>query len=872
MNFYERELSARNTNGEGEVYRLPCNRYMVYSDQFNNCYLSDSKVAIYIDAMPRIFKSLGQEEHEIEFLKTYNTRSTSNPRPLGRDTFSSHEINTIKSTIENSLTQRNIERFNGTCRDFYATFDPECSCCPICYFNKTSNVNTNVDEEETLIKYFTADPKTYSRIKSFIVENMDRLFISKYDLHATKYLGYKSRKPLIIDFFKFLCSVLVRYDDLTYFIESKEAARTDFYDEALKYLNEHYDYEDNPDKATADDIDIKNICDDFIERVVLDTAVVTAETFNKSFKKITKEEIHIENYGVDMPANEQMAIGSTSDNKEESAEPATDDESNADTVDFSNQAITTGPSKVDNESTTSEEAVENEPVADDGRENDDVGDYDDQPEYEDSALDVAMAGYSGESDNEEEMTSDASEYYAEMAKHYTDEDEAPAGEFEDVPANAEDVVDIAPAQSVPAAESETNTEDNKSDKAGESAATVETTALATVSPTALSTDKDEPADAESTDADIVLTEKEGDTWLYPVKPLAENNYIIDNHIDNLADYGIIAIDNNQWYLMQFESSVLTNTYMCIEAVTDSSGMDYLVFYDRMRKTYFSVELHDESECMDIIRPYLTRNKYIKICFQPFYLYAFGRKYNIDFKNVFSIQTCYSYFLKNRPLVGYEEIINFFIDKPLCEYAPYTIPMLLVGMQMYPTICSRCSKKLSDPTLLNDVDAMRYFDEALGRSYYVGDLYKDTGKKPPFKMTGPNQYEFDQEDRGTTLIEGEYFTCQFIIEKKHKLSEEECWMMIKGAIEMLASKGRFRKLHIYITDMNKTMLQLFVPKYNVSYMETSLMSVFSEVNRVKLRGKRYKMIFCQDESKVIKEIGTEEKSEDIKDQEETKKDE
>ena len=186
--------------------------------------------------------------------------------------------------------------------------------------------------------------------------------------------------------------------------------------------------------------------------------------------------------------------------------------------------------------------------------------------------------------------------------------------------------------------------------------------------------------------------------------------------------------------------------------------------------------------------------------------------------------------------------------------------------MYPTICARCSKKLDSPQLLNEVDAMRYFDEAMGRSYYVGDLYEKTGDIPPFKLTGPNQYEFTTEERGNTLVEGEYFTCTFLIDGKHEITEDDSWTMIKGAIEMLAGKGRFRKLHIYITYMTKTTLKLFVPKYNVSYMETSIMSVFSEVNRVKLNNKKYKMMFRQDEATAVKAKQTEKELELDKDEE------
>ena len=71
-------------------------------------------------------------------------------------------------------------------------------------------------------------------------------------------------------------------------------------------------------------------------------------------------------------------------------------------------------------------------------------------------------------------------------------------------------------------------------------------------------------------------------------------------------------------------------------------------------------------------------------------------------------------------------------------------------------------------------------------------------------------------------------------------------------------------------MTKTTLKLFVPKYNVSYMETSIMSVFSEVNRVKLNNKKYKMMFRQDEATAVKAEQAEKELELDKDEEDKSK--
>lgn len=867
MSFYEHVSATHNKHGDGDVYKLPCNRYMVYSKQFNKCYLNDPGVARYITAMSNIFDKFGLKDAKFEYFSTYNTMSVENPRPLGQDRIKPEELPRILEVIKKCNVGTIFENFKGTCKEFYREFDSTCACCPICGYNE-DRTTSHVDDEEILIAYLLSDPETFNRVKPFYDEHKDEMFKSMFDLHYNKYLDYKSNKPFMFHFYKTFCSVILSYEDIAYFVNEKEAAETDFKNTFFDYMDENYHYNENPDLAIADDIDLKLFCSEFLDRFIYRPSVTNAKGFNVAYKNITGKDIRIEDYNTTVaysfsePAatnddvDDDYVLGS--DDSGETVNDAIEPEDNladiSETDELKNTTLPTPDdaevSEIDEETSENDEGFDEtvedleEPEDEDTKSVEEpiVEDVPEDIVTEDYGYDPAMDGYMPE---EMPISEDAAQFYDAMAEEYEPVDESDKeAPIEDVPADEMPFSDDEPVKEV--------TETSEP-----------TTALAVTGTTEVTTDIED-------DSDVTLHENEEDTWAFPVKTLGEDNFIIDNHIDNLKDYGIIPIDNDKWYLMQFESSVLTNTYMCVEAVTDSDGNDYLVFFDRMRKTYFSVQMSKDSECMEIIKPYLTRNKYIKICFQPYHLYAFGRKYDIELKKIFSIQTCYSFFTKDWPLVGYEETINFFIDNPLSEYAPRNIPMLLVGMQMYPTICARCSKKLDSPQLLNEVDAMRYFDEAMGRSYYVGDLYEKTGDIPPFKLTGPNQYEFTTEERGNTLVEGEYFTCTFLIDGKHEITEDDSWTMIKGAIEMLAGKGRFRKLHIYITYMTKTTLKLFVPKYNVSYMETSIMSVFSEVNRVKLNNKKYKMMFRQDEATAVKAEQTEKELELDKDEEDKAK--
>ncbi len=884
MSFFEYVISKHNLHGDTEKFQLPCVRYMVLSNQFDKCYKEDPNVARFILAVARIFKNYGLKEKRFDCFCLYNARSTKFPKPFNMEKLSPQTFPQQLHSVHKEYEGKDaFVPFQGTCKDFYREFDETCLGCVMCQFD-TEKCNAYAKYEETLVKYLTSSPDVFAQIKAFYEEHIDELFKSKMDLHYNKEsIQYKGNKPFVFAFMKSLCYVLLVYDDIRYFREDIKDSTDDYIDRYLKYMDRTYQFHMNPDVTTADRIDLENICKEFLDRFLREANTTTASEFNEAYKNITGKDIRIENYikkknplvcnsvkSVLKNAEEDRVVGNNITHDIEPGDSVSDLESSEENKkNISEQDVAEKSEEDDKQDMKDTSKRETSDEKDD--EDDEVSSYYDSEDADyqetgsivnDPALDGFETAENGIDDTPVEMTEEQAKYYETAAKEHSDIDDA----FDNF------TLDTGVEEALQNGSMENYEDDTLSKQATHN--NIEETLLPSpdtvtnvtaTETTALSVTASTKLVAENTEElEYALKESEDDKWEIPVRTLGEGNYIIDNHINNLESYGIISIDNDKWYMMQFESSVLTNTFMCVEAVVDDEGKDYLVFFDRMRKTYFSARLAEKSECMEIIKPYLTRSKYIKICYQPYHLYAVGRKYGIEFKKIFSIQTCYSYLTKDWPLVGYEETINFFIDRPLSEYAPKNIPMLLVGMQMYPTICARCSKKLDDPKRLNEIDAMRYFDEALGRSYYVGDLYETTGDVPPFKLVGPNKYEFTDIERGRTLIAGEYFTCTFIpnsLQNKYQTTEDDCWELIKGAVEMLASKGRFRKLHIYITRMDKTTLKLFVPRYNISYMETSIMSVFSEVNRLKLDNKRYKMMFRQDAAEVAERITDTEKKDD-----------
>ena len=324
----------------------------------------------------------------------------------------------------------------------------------------------------------------------------------------------------------------------------------------------------------------------------------------------------------------------------------------------------------------------------------------------------------------------------------------------------------------------------------------------------------------------------------------EDDFIINNEFRDVDNYAEHLKNSTAW--MFFENTVLSDRFMAVEALRDANGADFLLFFGRSRKCFFYLYMTD-AETLSMIKPYLTRNSYIKITYQPYHIYSFGRKYNIELKRVFSIQTCYSFFNKQTPLLSYEDTINSFCTKKISDNMDDGYPMLLAGMKMYPYIYSQCNRLLKNSDTLSQMDTFVHYDEAIGCSYYIEGLYEDTKSIPAYKLVGNGAYFFPVEERGRVLIAGRYF--DFRIGEGY--SENEAKKVIVGVITYLAEKGRFRKCNIYVCDITPVMVRFFIPAYYVKYFETLFSRIFSDIAREKV-GKKLNLLLREEIAEAVPE--------------------
>lgn len=349
----------------------------------------------------------------------------------------------------------------------------------------------------------------------------------------------------------------------------------------------------------------------------------------------------------------------------------------------------------------------------------------------------------------------------------------------------------------------------------------------------------EPIDTEYTETPIIEQKLR---YGSVVHGLSDTDFIIDNTFDEVERYAEHLTNSTAW--MFFENTVLSDRFMAVEALHTSDKRDFLLFWGRGKKCFFFLYMTD-SDVMEMIKPYLTRNQYIKISYQPYHIYAFGRKYGIEIKRVFSIQTCYSFLNNGTPLLTYEDTINYFCTKKMNEKMDDNYPMLLAGMKMYPFICSQCNRLLKESGTLAKMDSFVDYDEAISRSYYIDDLYENARGIPAFQLVGANAYVFPQVERGKVLTPGKYFNFQI----GEGYESYEAKRVIIGVITYLAEKGRFRKCNIYLCNITDMTVKFFIPDYYVRYFETLFSRIFADIAKEKV-GKKLKLLLHEDTADAV----------------------
>lgn len=320
--------------------------------------------------------------------------------------------------------------------------------------------------------------------------------------------------------------------------------------------------------------------------------------------------------------------------------------------------------------------------------------------------------------------------------------------------------------------------------------------------------------------------------------IGEDNYIIDNKQSECLEF---SMDLSQpGAIMSFENAILKDRFMSIEAIVDDNGREILIFRSRRGAVPFFHVYMDNKNCLEYISPYLSKRSFLKICYQPYYLYSYCRKYKVPLKRVYSICTCHSllvteYTAENAralKVLSYRKTLESYISEEWKD----NLPALLAGMSVYAYVTKQQERRLqvveqegfSEQSMLVEMDELVYYDEALGLSYKLDNLFTlDTGIKTLFKLSGHNEFEYTPIDSIKTMPAGKFV--EFVIDTElTKL--EYAHQIVRGVIIDLVENGRFRKINMYIIDARNNRLKLFIPEYYFQHLMTILSSTFTSVAR------------------------------------------
>lgn len=811
MSLYEELVNFTYVDGkpDGTNYCCPCNRYISYSKKFSkdkNISIDNPSLYEYVYTFFRVLKqeypnaddesgttkTSDKAKEELyrfadQFVEDNGNIFSCFSKNANSDHYIGQYINTYHSKLKSEITTYN------SCTDYYSNYDSSLSVCNLCHFSAGKfKINSHEHEEELLLRLLVLNKHNFNLLKPIFAENLEKIFACVIDLHS-------GLKPLEDPLYPFIFPIYQEYVRAIFSLD-----------------------------IDIDSVDVSAVSSSIANTIFDNAPLVSRNNYSAATKKLLETIIRhltarlFEERDMFELSSDELALLEAF--LKEIVEDVSSLDKLATSFNCSFESVEESPSE------EAEDAIFEKEINEESDDN-----YIPPQDFIPGIEDVR------ENSDDENVPSDddliASQSFDEVIvpndiglEDATIEDKTPSVETITSSDNP-----LLPAVSTPTQVVSTSDLDAE--------ASEETVNSENMSDGALHMDEsllnNEPVDVTCTETPVI--EKKAQ-YSSVVHGLSDKDFIIDNTFDNVESYAEHLTNSTAW--MFFENTVLSDRFMSVEALHTSDKKDFLLFWGRGRKCFFFLYMTD-ANVLEMIKPYLTRNQYIKVSYQPYHIYSFGRKYDIEVKRVFSIQTCYSFLNNGTPLLSYEETINSFCIRKMNDKMDDGYPMLLAGMKMYPYICSQCNRMLKDSGTLAKMDAYVDYDEAISRSYYIDSLYENSQGVPAFQLVGANAYYFPQIERGKVRTPGRYFNFQI----GEGYESYEAKRVIVGVITYLAEKGRFRKCNIYLCDITDMTVKFFIPEYYVKYFETLFSRIFTDIAKEKV-GKKLKLLLHEDTAEVV----------------------
>lgn len=205
-------------------------------------------------------------------------------------------------------------------------------------------------------------------------------------------------------------------------------------------------------------------------------------------------------------------------------------------------------------------------------------------------------------------------------------------------------------------------------------------------------------------------------------------------------YPFHILTDNAFVLHHFEAFLLYNPVFGLEIVTDAdTGKNNLLFCASKQFYYACAE--ENKNMLDLLRTYFSKSKIRRqVCLEPYRLYAFAKKNNLPYHNIYSLRTAYKVlktaqkksYMKT-PAAMVKELAsrtNQYGFSPYIFAMPYYVKMYEV-LEANPVFQKEPQQK--DFLLHSGIDAL------LGISYELKELAETTS--PLFTLDEQRDYQF-----------------------------------------------------------------------------------------------------------------------------------
>lgn len=267
--------------------------------------------------------------------------------------------------------------------------------------------------------------------------------------------------------------------------------------------------------------------------------------------------------------------------------------------------------------------------------------------------------------------------------------------------------------------------------------------------------------------------------------------------------------------ISFESYVTSEKMFCAECVACEDGKEYLLLWVASRHSFFYADM-DNVNARELLLPLFSMKSIDVICYSPYAIYAYIRRYGGQVRSLHSIQTFH--YMINRDDPDYLSVVRFYGVRPAVPGVTFkfsgTLSSHVFFYMPYYKIIKIKQERLLPDNLSGLLQSAEQVNEAVGFSYRLDSVTASGGIL--FAMPNPLEFKFNMVSPADVVPDG----CMVTYHSELKFP------VFRDVVCDLVRRGFFNGKELMLLLLGISCCVFYVPAVDTSFFMTTFQRIFT----------------------------------------------